>query len=225
VSTTQPEAEKPTKVELPDGLWEPDQFIVDALSYRGVTPEHIIKWGIRASNDRIYVPITSEKRLVQWLGRSIDRTSSPDKAFSTRHLTRFKYSTGLPISHFLFGWDEAKHWEHVVLVENTFNSIAWRDKINSITNFGSNLSETQANLLKYSKIRIVIFAWDKDAFGKAWNSATKLMKLNGTPTAVIKLIDYKQPDEVPFHLLETAVQELLNTPKAPHHFGPLLKEI
>jgi len=224
------EAEKPPTgpVELPES-WDvtdvTDIFAVQALATRGITPEQIIKWGIRASNDRIIVPIYHEGKLLQWLGRSIDRATSPSKAFRTPHATRFKYAKGLPVSHFLFGWEEAKHWEQIVLVESTFNAIAWREKLNSITNFGSNLSDMQMNLLKYSKAKLVTFAWDKDAYGKAWKAATKLQKVYGVPTAVVKLTNYNQPDDVPFHILEATIHELQNEPKAPHHFGPLLKEI
>jgi len=195
-----------------------DEWAIQALGYRGVTLEHISKWKIKATNLRIYVPIIQEYKLVQYLGRVVDRSKNPKDGFNSLVQPKYKYAEGASISNFIFGWDHTtRKWPYVVLVENTFNAIAWRDKFNCTTNFGSNLSKVQIELLYKSEIRRVVFAWDGDAYQKAYDASFKL-KEYGIQSSILSYSQSNQPDQVKPALLKTAIETAINGPQT---YGPL----
>jgi len=224
------EAEKPKKVELPPGLWDitenTDPWLVKALECRGIVKAKIDLIEIKGFTNRVYIPITYKSELVQFIGRAIDRSKEPVDGFKTDHSQRFKYASGSSVSKFIFNWDVSSTWEKLVLVESTFNAIAWNDKFNCTTNFGSHLSDIQINLLSHSNIKQVIFSWDKDAYKKAYAAAIKLGKV-GIKTAILIYKNYNQPDEIQFDLLSHTINETFKelNKNAPHSFGPLRNTI
>jgi len=201
-----------------------DKWVIEALKYRGVDHKAIGKWQIRASHFNIYIPVIENSKIVQLVGRAVDRNKIPKEGFNTSIKPKYKYTEGKSISNFILGWDECKEWEYIILVENSFNAIAWREKFNCSTNFGSNLSEAQIKLIHKSKIKSIVLAWDADAINKAWAAAIKLNKI-GIKTSIIKYQKYNQPDEVPFDILEKTIKQLQNTTNAPITYGPLIMQV
>jgi hypothetical protein len=210
---TQPapvEVLEPAEVALPEGVHNvsiiDDWWMTVALECRGISESDIYNWCIKASHDRVYIPVWENDKLVQYVGRSIDRTKPPEKGFDTNHKQRFKYASGSSISKYLFGYDFFKSWDSIVLVESTFNAISWWSTLNCTTNFGSHLSDIQIKLIQHSKIKRVIFAWDSDAKLKAFAAAKKLSNL-GIRAAVLYFgPDYNQPDEVDFNKLDHSIK-------------------
>lgn len=192
----EPVAEKP-KVELPDGLWSitsiTDPWLVKALQYRGVTIDKISQYRLLGFANRVYIPITYKGELVQYIGRAIDRTKDPKDGFKTDHLQRFKYASNVPISNFIFDWDNVQHWEKLTLVENTIVAIA-NDDLYITTNFGSHLSDKQIKLIEKSKAKSVVLIWDEGSEHKADEAASKLRK-SGIQTMYAKI--KSQPDDHP----------------------------
>ena len=184
-----------------------DTWAIQALEHRGVTLDHISRWGIRANAYRIFVPVINENKIVQYVGRAINRNVDPRDGFSSPLQPKYKYADGAKITNFIFGWGpEMESWSYLVLVENTFNAIAWRDHFNCSTNFGSHLSERQIATIAKSRISKVIFAWDGDAANKAWN-ASKTLSRHGIASRIIVYNEIKanQPDQVPFWVLKRAI--------------------
>lgn len=195
-----------------------DNWAIEALGYRGVTRELISKWNIHATFSRIYVPIVEDGKVVQYIGRAIDREKHPKDGFRSLIKPKYKYAEGQSISNFIFGWGhEMMQWPYLVLVENTFNAIAWRGKFNCSTNFGSHLSTRQIELLQKSKISQIILAWDGDAHQKAYDTAKALEACSIKPS-IVYYNNVNQPDELPTGYLQAAVTTALHY--APHHYGP-----
>lgn len=138
---------------------------------RHLTPDQIFKWDFHTDGRRIYVPVYHEGKLVTYIGRIIWGLEQPgDK--------RYKYPHGVNMMRYLFGWAEARYWETLVLVENTFNSIWLRDELNCITNFGSHLSNDQIELMTHApNLREVIFLWDEGAEKRAAKAVRKLRNI------------------------------------------------
>ena len=212
-------------IELPgvDLYTSRDNWAIDALRYRGISDRDICKWKITTTNTRIYIPIIQDYKIVQYVGRMIDRQKHPKDGFNTIIQPKYKYAEGNSISNFIFGWgEEMKNWKYLVLVENTFNAIAWRDKFNCSTNFGSNLSDAQIKLIYNSFIQKVILAWDDDAKTKVWNVAQKL-STHGIVAVIIEYTQSNQPDQVNFKLLEAAINTAIIS--APPSYGHLIVRI
>jgi hypothetical protein len=226
-STPAPEENKVElpKIELPEGCWaitsNSDPWAVKALQSRGLTLQKIVDNRIHAFANRIYIPIYDNGKLVQYIGRAIDRSRPPEQGFKTDHLQRFKYAKGRSITEFIFDWDNFKGLEDIVLVESTFNAMAWGDKFNCTTNFGSHLSKIQVDLLAHSNVKRIVLAWDKDALHKAYKVASTLKGV-GINTALISYFTVNQPDDLPIaqltQIIEMAFDKLQN---APQFYGPL----
>lgn len=225
-ASQEPVAEKP-KVELPPGVWEvndiTDPWLVKALEYRGVTIDKLAQFRITALSDRVYIPVYHKGELVQVIGRAIDRSKHPANGFKTDHASRFAYAKGVSITNYIFQWDTVKEWEEVCLVESTFNAMAWIDKFNCTTNFGSHLSKSHISLLAHSKIKRVAFAWDEDS-AKKEHAAAKCLEKEGIQTARITFPwPANQPDDIPFEHLHNLVQKTFSLMKErPNNYGPLI---
>ena len=132
---------------------------------------------------RVYVPVYYKEKLVSYVGRDILGLTP----------YRYKYPKGSKISEHFLGWDEAKLWNKLTLVENTFVSIWLRNYLNCTTNFGSHLSEKQIEKIKKMKhLESVAIMWDKGAEERAENACLKLACL-GIPAAYARLKG--QPDD------------------------------
>jgi len=158
----------------------PEEF--KSLQSRGLTSQDMYRWGITTHNDRIYIPVYYKGKLVQYVGRKkwwnyID----PDP--------KYKYAKGRGIGFYLFGWDEAQSWPWITLVENTFNAIWLRDKLNCVSVFGGRVTEHQADLIAQSKVSKVITLMDE---GNHKNHSYFLKK-KGVNTKQIIIVG--QPDQ------------------------------
>lgn len=160
------------------------QEALDYLLKRGLTVDDIIRWKITYDGVRVYVPVMKEGQLYNYVGRDLTGTE----------VLKYKYCHGVKTSHWLFGWDEAKEWNYLTLVENTFNSIAYRNDINCITNFGSYLSDVQLDLIKKSKVTTVGIVWDEGTHDTA-EKTVKRLRYNGIHAAYCWMKG--QPDDHP----------------------------
>ena len=158
--------------------------------HRNIGPEACIKWDIRyrERDKRIYVPIYENGKLVQYISRKEWGVPIFDGE------KRYVYAAGAPVTHYLLGWGEAKRWDRLTLVENTFNAIWLRDELYCSTNFGSHLSETQIDKIVKSNIKSVVLIWDEGTDERAEKAIRRLH--NESISAVYVQIN-KQPDNWP----------------------------
>lgn len=163
------------------------------LANRNITAEQVYHWGITANNTRIYVPVYYKGNLVQYVSRAYE--------ISKNSGSKYMYAKGIPVTDFLFGWDE-QDWTWMTLVENTFVSIWLRNEVNCTTNFGSHLSTNQVGLIARSKVKEVIVMWDEDALYKA-QVTTRNLHNHGINSKFISIIG--QPDDYPIEFIREAV--------------------
>jgi hypothetical protein len=182
-------------VELPRSAKhiEGDEIdVLEALSTRGVTWDHVVQFKIHHDEKRLYVPIYEGGELRQYNSRRIDKRKSPKDWFKAGE-NPYRYASGHPVTHYFLGWDECKMWDRIVLVENTFVSMWLRD-LNATATFGSHLSDTHIDKLVHSRIKHVTFLWDGGT-GFATEKAAKKLKQLGIPSKVVNLPGKKQPDD------------------------------
>jgi hypothetical protein len=168
---------------------------VKALGKRGIGPDTILKWDIRYNphEDRIYVPIYEEGKLVNWVSRK--RWDSVIHSNEKRYL----YAPGRSTTKYFLGWGEAKTWQRLTLVENTFNAIWLRDRLQCSTNFGSHLSKDQVAKIVKSQIKSVVLIWDEGADARA-EKAVRALHRQGVRAAYIQI--HGQPDDHRIDFLE-----------------------
>ncbi len=187
----------PAQVGLPMGVWpvlageESDSWVVDVLKHRGVTEKKIKQFNIHAHNHWVYVPVYEDSKLIQYVGRRLNRKAETKEGFSKEE-PRYDYLKGIDITQYLFGWEEAKTWKTLTLVENTFNSIWLREELNCTTPFGSYLSPIQITKIAKSKAKHIAILFDEGANKSAQKAATKLNNI-GIAADFIKI--KKQPDD------------------------------
>lgn len=192
-------------VELPRSAKQIEQYdtAVDALAFRGVTWDHIKQFRIHQDDKRLYVPVYEGGELRQYNSRRVNKEAAPKDWFQAGPKP-YKYASGHPITNYLLGWDEAKLWDNIVLVENTFVSMWLRD-FRATATFGSHLSDTHIDKLLHSKVKHVTFLWDGGT-GYASEKAAKKLKMLGIPSKVVPLLDKKQPDDYD----KSDIQEMIN---------------
>lgn len=128
-----------------------------------------VRVGYDGRDNRIYVPIYEGGIMRNYVARLFQP--------SIHNSLRYKYAPGAKTSDFIFNWDEIKDRKRGVLtlVENTFVAMSyWGNKYNVTTNFGSNLSDVQADKIKNSNVRQVLIAWDEGTDNKAHKAVQKL---------------------------------------------------
>ena len=178
-------------VERIDGqLMSYYQDIVDKVAARGVTPENQYRFAFHWDGSRVYIPIYFKGKLVNYVGRAA-------WWFDTG-LFRYQYCPGANTRDYLFNWDQHKQHSSLVLVENTFNGIWLSDHCYATSNFGSDLSKTQIDLLASSKVKTVLFLWDEGAEWAAGRARLRL-KEKGIEAAYMKIKG--QPDDYPIEVL------------------------
>lgn len=172
-------------VELNEGRYE-TRFprANQAVILRGVSSEDQYRFNFHFDGRYIYIPIYVEGRMVQYVGRAA--------WWYENKYHRYSYGEGYKINHLLFNWDVAKRWPKLTCVENTFNSIAYREKIHSVSTFGSHLSDEQVHLIVQSSADSVALLWDQGAEASAAKAVRKLKK-HGIPAAFGKIAG--QPDD------------------------------
>jgi hypothetical protein len=156
---------------------------------RGVSVENIYRYNFHFDGLRIYIPVYCEGQMVSWIGRA---------AWWFEHGSgkKYMYADGTEISRFLFDWDNAQNWNRLALCENTFNGIRYQNSFNCTSNFGSNLSKTQINLILRSSSKCVILLWDEGTSTKAEKVVYELRN-RGIPAAFAVISG--QPDNYEDH--------------------------
>lgn len=163
---------------------------IEALEVRGIPFITAKQYGIRSQGSYICVPVYHEQKLVNIIRRKINRKKSGPEIWSeVPHEERYLYLTGVKTGNYLFDYDKFQRQEHLSLVENTFNAI----KYGISTNFGSNLTGRQVELIKNSKIKSVFFLWDA---GTSTDKAIKKLNEVGVKAESFSLA-IKQPDYFP----------------------------
>lgn len=174
---------KPSK--SPDAL--------EAILHRGIPVHAVSGWGLKYDGRRVYIPVYQDQKLVQYVGR-LRWWGDPIEG------QRYRYATGVNISQFLLGWEEAKLWTELMLVENSFNAIAYRSALQlpCSTNFGSHLSGDQINLILGSPIRRVVIVWDENAEKAADRAVRNLRKagVNAISARISGQPDSHSPDYI-----------------------------
>lgn len=158
--------------------------VVEYVAARGVTPAKQFQFKLHWDGTYVYIPVYSEGKLVNYVGRVAWWTPSD--------LKRYDYPSGASTRDYLFNWDTAKLWSDLVLVENTFNGIWLSDYCHATTNFGSDLSQTQIELIAKSKVKNVVFLWDEGAEWAAGRARERLTEA-GVSSTVLKIKG--QPDD------------------------------
>ena len=149
-----------------------------------------LNWGITCDGQRIYVPIFSvDGVLVNYNSRVLPGYPG----------TKYLYYPGAKTSHFILGWQECRDWEDLALVENTFVSLAYRNRLHCSTTFGSNISDVQADAIAGTGIRRVALLWDENAEAGADRAITKLGD-RGVRAAYWMILG--QPDDYPIEWVE-----------------------
>ena len=160
----------------------------DAYKYllgRGLTKRDIIRFNIQTTSERIYVPVyetvNDKVTMISYVSRGIYKKG-------------YLYPSGGTQTMTLFGWDEAKHWPNLLLVENTFVSIWLRDKFHCVSTFGSHLSKEQIIKISQSAAKEVVFAWDGGSEASAQKAVRRLREV-GKNAIFLKLPNKSQPDD------------------------------
>lgn len=170
---------------------------------RFLSAQQLFTWNLQADLNqfRIVIPIWDQGVLVNYVSRAA-------WWLSEQNPKRYDYPKGHRITDNFLGWDEAQTWDHLTLVENTFNAIWLRDHLNCSTNFGSHLSDVQILKLKRSKIEHVTFLWDYGA-EKAVDRARKKLALAGIPSTAVPLSKERpQPDDWVLEDLENLIESI-----------------
>ncbi len=170
-------------VELVDGqLMTKFERASSEVCKRGVSYENQYRFKFQFDGQRVYIPVYSNGELINFVGRAA--------WWKELDIPRYKYATGASTRATLFNWDEMKSKEHIVLVENTFNGIWLMDEFNATSNFGSDLSKDQINLIHLSGVKRVVILWDEGAEKLARRAVTRLrekavqaiaLKIQGQP--------------------------------------------
>lgn len=148
------------------------------------------KHKIRASENRIYIPVYSESILVNYVGRI--------KWWYDSSALKYKYFSGVKTTDYIFNWDHFKNKDRIAFVENTFNAI-WLEYLNVTTNFGSNLSAVQIQKIAESKVSKVCLLWDSGAEAKAEKAVSEL-RAAGVSATFVRING--QPDNFRFGTIE-----------------------
>jgi hypothetical protein len=183
VEITLPEGAKRLIVRRDGNLWTDFPAAVGHIEFdRRITVEDQFRFALHVGNQRVYVPVYDDTKLVNYVGRAM--WWLPYKPF-----LRYEYAKGVKTSNYLFNWSSAKTWNNLTLVENTFNAIAYKKECVT-TNFGSHLSDKQINMITHGRARSVLLLWDEGADASAFKAAKKLRaagvkadyaKINGQP--------------------------------------------
>lgn len=168
------------------------------LTGRGLSDQIILNWGITCDGRRVYVPIRDvDGALVNFNSRILP---SVDDGGSKKYL----YHPGVKTSHYILGWSEARLWNTLALVENTFVALAYRHSISCSTTFGSSISDVQIELIQKSNVKTVCLLWDEKANAEKY---VKRLHKAGLKAAAWKIL--KQPDDYPFNVVEARYYNVL----------------
>lgn len=169
-----------------------------AVAERGVEPMDQFRFGLAFNGNYIYIPIYSEGKMMSYLGRKAWWYKTTGK--------RYDNASGTYTSHYLFNWDEARAWPRLTLVENTFNAIWLRDYCQTVSTFGSRLSDKQAKLIASRPFESVALLWDEGTSISAGKAVERLKTKYGLWAC--QGIMTGQPDGYSLDWLMTAVDDI-----------------
>jgi hypothetical protein len=185
----------PGCVKVFDGSYVQCPTAFAYLEARGLSRLEIFRYDFQSDGIRVYIPIRYEDRLVSWLGRDL----------TGRLPKKYKLAPGSFISRYLFGWEECRQWDYLTLVENTFNSIRYRNLFNCSTNFGSYLGPEQLKLITNSRVKTVGLLWDQNTEASCERALKKLHSRGiKAAYAVIK----GQPDDHPIEAIQKLAENV-----------------
>lgn len=165
-----------------------NQGALDYLRSREIDDMVTLNWGLTCDGERIYVPILDvDGVLVNYNSRLLPGYGGDDGR-------KYLYYPGAKTGHFILGWAECRDWEDLALVENTFVSLAYRNRMHCTTTFGSNVSDVQADAIAESGVRRIALLWDENAEGGA-DRALRKFDDRGVRAAYWKILG--QPDDYP----------------------------
>lgn len=144
-------------------------------AYRKISPDSIVKFvlGYSEKQDMVTVPVHSPDGLpVGFVGRSIEGKE-------------FKNTPGLPKAKTLFNLHRVKTADRVYVVESSFDAIRL-DQVGfpAVATLGSNVSNTQIELLQKYFNNIIVIADNDEAGG---NMKDKIIEKLGSRVSVIQL--------------------------------------
>lgn len=144
-----------------------------------------VQWihALRASENRIYIPVYNVTEVVAYVGRA--------KWWIPQDTRRYMYPEGVSIQDFIFDWSIFQSKEAITFVENTFNAL-WLRPYNVTTNFGSHLGAKQLDLIRRSRVRQIVLLWDEGAELRAEEAVRKLRGI-GVKALFVRLEG--QPDQ------------------------------
>lgn len=147
-------------------------------------------------NHRVTIPIREDGQLLSYVSRLYK-----DKKGAMKYL----YPRGGRHGETLLGWDEAKLWGHLTLVENSFVSLSLRYVASTSTTFGSNITDAQADKIAKTKIKSVGILWDEGADRSAQKAVRKLHE-RGVNAAFGQIEG--QPDDYSFRELGSMINRI-----------------
>src|SRR3990172_948037 len=143
-----PERAKPL-VELVNGQYMTKyERAAGEVLKRGVSYENQYRFKFQFDGQRVYIPVYSNGELLNYVGRAA--------WWKEMNISRYKYATGASTRCTIFNWGEMQSKENILLVENTFNGIWLMESFNGTSNFGSDLSKEQIDLIHYSDVKRVV---------------------------------------------------------------------
>lgn len=164
-----------------------------AVSARGVNPEDQHRFRLHFDGLYVYIPVYLDGKLVSYIGRK-------SWWFHTDAI-RYNNASGSLTNSCIFNWNEAQGWNRLTLVENTFNAIWLRHRIQTSSTFGAHLSEEQALMISRGPFESVAFLWDQGSEQSAGKAVETLKTEYGIPACAGWLTG--QPDD---HELDFVVE-------------------
>ena len=199
----------PVNVRLPEGssplvymdkgtLMTTFPLAMEAVASRGVSAQDQFRFQLHFNGLYVYLPVFSDGKLVSYLGRLA-------WWFEAKGL-RYDNATGTETNSYLHNWDEAKHWKRLTLVENTFNAIAYRNVCQTVSTFGSTLTEKQCKLIAGVPVQTVALMWDEGTKLAAGKVVDRLRTTYGIRAAAGWMEG--QPDDHPLEWVMAATDKV-----------------
>lgn len=175
------------------------QYLID----RGYSPA-ILKFfeiGFSEKKNRVVIPVRNENfKAIGFIGRSIDNTDP-----------KYLYTKGFKRAGVLFNLQNAKAYDSVIVVEGSLDAIKVHQSgfPNVVSTLGSNVTDTQTDLLKKNFTKILIFS-DQDEAGNGMRRDI----MESCPEKDLWIVPYpgdeKDPGELSEDQIRTAIQSSID---------------
>lgn len=175
-------------------------YVQEAWSYltrpkheggRGLTNQHIAYYGICAATDgkyvgRVFIPTLFNGKVVFWVARSY-----------MDHDQKYLNPPGISKVDYVFGLQQAKSYDTVIITEGVFSAIAAGP--NAVATFGKAVSDNQRKMIADAGFKQVVVALDGDARTEAIKLA-QWFSIRGHVTYLVDMPKEHDPDSDPeFH--------------------------